>query len=107
MSRGISRRHWIVKMCAVGALLPSLDSLARESQSQGLTPLDAKDSAASALSFVTEASKASAHPLYKKGQHCASCVHYLGKPDDAAAGCNIYAGRSVPADGWCMVWSLR
>jgi High potential iron-sulfur protein len=107
MPCGISRRDLMKKVLASSALLPVLNRLASASQVEGLTPLDTKDSAASALGFVTEASSASSNPIYKKGQHCATCVHYLGQPADAMAGCNIYAGRSVPANGWCIVWSQR
>jgi|HubBroStandDraft_2_1064218.scaffolds.fasta_scaffold901995_1 hypothetical protein len=107
MLRAISRRHLIQKVLATGALIPALNCVAFGSQAQGLTPLDTKDSAASALGFVTDASNAGSNPLYKKGQHCASCAHYLGQISDAVAGCNIYAGRSVPANGWCAGWSER
>ena len=107
MPRGMSRRHLMIKVLATSALLPGLDVLAKAAQVQGLTPLDTKDSAASALGFVTDATTAGSNPLYKKGQHCASCAHYLGQTTDAIAGCNIYAGRSVPANGWCAGWSQR
>jgi hypothetical protein len=107
MLRGMSRRHLMIKVLATGAILPALNCLARAAQAEALTPLDTKDSAASALGFVTDASTANSNPLYKKGEHCASCLHYLGQPSDATAGCKIYAGRSVPANGWCTVWSQR
>jgi hypothetical protein len=107
MPRAISRRHLMIRVLATSALLPALNGLAKAAQSEGLTPLDTKDSAASALGFVTDAATASANPLYKKGQHCSSCLHYLGQPSDTTAGCKIYAGHSVPANGWCSVWSQR
>ena len=107
MPRGISRRHLMIRVLVTGALLPALDELARGASGAGLTPLDTKDSAASALGFVTDASTAGSNPLYKKGEKCASCVHFLGQPSDATGACNIYAGRSVPANGWCAGWSQR
>jgi hypothetical protein len=107
MPREMSRRHLMIKVLASSALLPVLDDLAKGSQVEGLTPLDSKDSAASALGFVTDASNAGSNPLYKKGQRCASCLHFLGQPSDAMGACNIYAGRSVPANGWCVGWSQR
>jgi hypothetical protein len=107
MSRAISRRHLLQRVLATSALIPALNCVALGSQTEGLKPLETKDSAASALGFVTEASNAASNPLYKKGQHCASCMHYLGQTSDATAGCNIYAGHSVPANGWCVVWSQR
>jgi hypothetical protein len=107
MLRGMSRRHLMIKVLATGAILPALSSLAKVAQAESLPALDAKDSAASALGFVADAAAASANPLYKKGEHCASCLHWVGQPSDATAGCNIYAGHSVPANGWCTVWSQR
>ena len=107
MSRAISRRQLMQKVLAAGALIPALNCVAIGSPTQGLTPLDTKDSAASALGFVTDASSAGSNPQYKKGQHCASCLHYLGHASDAMAGCDIYVGRSVPANGWCLGWSQR
>jgi hypothetical protein len=107
MPRGISRRHLMIKVLATSALLPGLNFVAEEAQAQSLTPLDTKDSAASALGFVTDAATASSNPIYKKGAHCATCLQYLGQPSDAMAGCKIYAGHSVPANGWCAVWSQR
>ena len=107
MPRRMSRRHLMINALTSSALLPVLGMLARDASAQGLTPLDTKDSAASALGFVTDAASASANPIYKKGQHCATCLHWVGKPTDSTAGCNIYAGHSVPANGWCTVWSLR
>jgi hypothetical protein len=107
MPRGISRRHLMIKVLAGSALLPALDTLAKGSSAEALPPLDTKDSAASALGYVTDAATAGANPLYKKGQHCATCLHFLGQPSDAMGGCNIYAGHSVPANGWCAAWSQR
>jgi len=107
MPHGISRRHLMIKVLATSAFLPGLGCLAKASQVEGLTPLDTKDSTASALGFVIDAATASSNPLYKKGERCASCVHFLGQPSDATAGCKIYAGHSVPASGWCTVWSQR
>lgn len=107
MPPGISRRQLMTKMLLAGALLPTLDCVARETPPQSLTPLEPKDSAANALGFVTDAASASSNPVFKKGQHCATCVHYLGQPSDTLAACNIYAGHSVPANGWCIVWSIR
>jgi High potential iron-sulfur protein len=107
MPRGISRRQLMMKVLAAGTLLPALNLLPQTSQGADLKPLDSKDSAASALGFVAQSATASANPLYKKGQHCASCLHFLGKQADATGGCDIYAGRSVPADGWCSAWSQR
>jgi hypothetical protein len=97
----------MMRVLATSAFLSAQNFMAGAAKSAGLTPLDTKDSAASALGFVTDASGAGSNPLYKKGQRCASCMHFLGKQSDATGGCDIYAGRWVPADGWCSAWSQR
>jgi hypothetical protein len=107
MPRWISRRHFMQRVLVASALIPALNRVALGSQAEGLKPLDTKDSAASALGFVIDASSAGSNPMYKKGQHCASCAHYQGQTSDPIGGCNIYPGRSVPANGWCAGWSAR
>lgn len=107
MSAGISRRDLIARSLLAGIVAPSLASLAGAADAPALTPLDPKDPNASALSFVAVAATAAANPAFKPGQHCAACVHYQGKPSASRAGCDIYAGHSVPAGGWCLVWTQR
>ncbi len=71
-----------------------------------LTPLDPSDPTALSLGFVNDASKvdAGANPMYKAGQTCANCQQFQGKPGDSRGGCVLFAGKSVPAAGWCKVW---
>ncbi len=71
-----------------------------------LPPLDPKDPTAVSLGFVNDSSKvdAAANPMYKADQTCANCQQFQGKPGDARGGCVLFAGKSVPAAGWCKVW---
>jgi hypothetical protein len=105
----LSRRDLMKHALAAGALVPALGLIGKESRAAALTPLDPNDPAAKSLGFVTDASKvdASANSTFKPGQHCGTCMQYQGKPGDATAGCTIFAGHSVPANGWCKVWSQR
>lgn len=109
MQHKISRRDLVKSGLIAGTLVPALGLVARQSQAAGLTPLDPNDPTAKSLGFVTDAAQvsASANPTFKTGQRCASCAQYQGKPTDATAGCNIFAGHSVPAGGWCKVWAQR
>ena len=109
MAHEISRREWVKRALVGSALIPVLSLTGRESWAAELTPLDPNDATAKALGFVTEASKVdvAAHPTYKAGQRCSTCLQYQGKPADATAGCTIFPGRSVPAAGWCQVWVQR
>ena len=79
------------------------------STAAALPPLDPKDPTAQALGFVTDATKvdAKANTTYKPDQKCSTCAQYQGKASDATAACNIFAGKSVPAGGWCKVWAQK
>ena len=109
MQHEISRRHLIKNALLAGAVVPALGLIARESRAADLKPLDANDPTAKALAYVADASHvdASANPTFKTGQRCANCMQYQGKPTDPTAACTIFPGRSVPAAGWCKVWTQR
>lgn len=48
-------------------------------------------------------------PTYKPGEHCSECRFYQGKPGEKSgyAGCQIFAGYSVDAQGWCASFNAR
>ncbi len=48
-------------------------------------------------------------PTYKPGEHCGLCRFFLGKPGQTSgyAGCQIFAGYSVDAQGWCASFNPR
>lgn len=71
-----------------------------------LPPLDPKDPQAVTLGFVLAASKvdAAANPMYVSGQNCANCMQFLGDRSGTRGGCVLFAGKSIPAQGWCKVW---
>ncbi len=109
MPHEISRRELLKSSLCAGALAPVIALVGSEARAAGLTPLDPKDPTAAALHFTIDASKvdAKANPTYKAGQRCATCAQFQGKATDATAGCNLFAGHSVPAGGWCQVWAQR
>jgi hypothetical protein len=108
MPRTIARRAFM-RHALVGCALGSVLGLTEQGRAASLTPLDPNDPTAKSLGFVTDAAqvKPADDPTYKAGQHCAVCLQFQGKPTDARAACNIYAGHSVPAGGWCRVWTQR
>jgi hypothetical protein len=79
---------------------------ARPSGAADLPALDPKDPAAVTLGFTNDAAHvdATANPTYVHGQTCANCQQFQGKPGDVRGGCVLFAGKSVPAAGWCKVW---
>jgi len=109
MQHKISRRAMVKSGLIAGALVPAIGLIGNRAGAAALPPLDPSDPTAKALSFVNDASKvnAAANPTFKPTQKCANCAQYQGKPGDASAGCNIFAGHSVPAGGWCKVWAQK
>lgn len=109
MQDKISRRALVKGGLIVGALVPAMSLLADSAAAAALPPLDPKDPTASALGFVTDATKvdAAANPTYKSTQRCGTCAQFQGKAGDTSGGCNIFAGKSVPVGGWCKVWAQK
>ena len=109
MHSKISRRALVKSGLIAGAFIPAAGLMANSATAAGLPPLDPKDPTAAALGFVTDASKvdAKANTTYKPTQKCSNCAQYQGKAGDASAACNIFAGKSVPAGGWCKVWAQK
>lgn len=40
-------------------------------------------------------------------QFCHNCTLFVGKAGDDWAGCSIFAGKKVAANGWCNSWVLK
>jgi len=85
----------------VGVATPSL------AQSQPV--LLETDATAIALGYKVDATKAdkSKFPKYTAGQQCSNCALYQGTNGDTAAGCPLFAGKSVAAKGWCSAWAKK
>jgi hypothetical protein len=109
MQSKISRRAIVKGGLIAGAFIPAMGLLANSAAAAGLPALDPKDPTAQALGFVTDAKKvdAAANATYKPNQKCGTCAQFQGKAGDATAGCNIFAGKSVPVGGWCKVWAAK
>jgi hypothetical protein len=109
MQKKITRRSIVKHGLIAGALAPALGLIGNPAGAAALPALDPNDPTAKALGFVTDASKvdASANPTYKPTQKCGNCAQFQGKQGEASAACNIFAGHSVPAGGWCKVWAQK
>jgi hypothetical protein len=48
-------------------------------------------------------------PAYKPGERCALCRFFLGKAGQTSgfAGCQIFPGYAVNANGWCASFNAR
>lgn len=104
--KSISRRTFArISLTVVGAI-PVLSLWSQSSCAAVPVALDPNDPTAKALGFVTDgkAVNTAANPTFKPSQTCATCAQYLGKASDPVGPCNIFAGKTVPATGWCKVW---
>src|ERR1700733_715674 len=84
MQGKISRRTIVKSGLIAGAFIPAMGLMSNTAAAAGLPPLDPKDPTAQALGYTSDATKG-----------------------DASGGCNIFAGKSVTAGGWCKVWAQK
>ena len=71
--------------------------------------VDEKDAQAVALGYVSDSTRADKvkYKNYVAGNNCSGCALYLGKADDAAAGCPLFPGKQVAGKGWCASWAKK
>jgi len=67
------------------------------------------DPAARAVGFSLDAATVdrARYPEHLKGQVCRKCVQFKGGPTDAWGPCMVFAGKQVPAGGWCTSFAAR
>lgn len=107
MRSKVSRRALIKGGLIAGAVLPGLGLIRSGRAAEADLPaLDPKDPTAANLGFVNDSSKVdrAANPNYTPDQTCANCQQFTGSRSAARGGCVLFAGKSVPAHGWCKVW---
>jgi High potential iron-sulfur protein len=107
--QNIATRRAVLKAgLMAGTIAPSLALIGATASAIGadLPPLDPKDAAAITFGFINDSASVdpAANPTHTSDQNCANCEQYLGKLQDAKGGCVLFAGKSVPAAGWCKVW---
>lgn len=109
MQHKMSRRAMVKRSLLAGALVPAMGLIGNGAEAAALPLLDPNDPQAKSLSYAPDGSKVNtaANPNFKPSQKCSTCAQYQGKATDATAGCNIFAGHSVPAGGWCKVWAQK
>jgi hypothetical protein len=109
MQNKISRRTVVKSAIAAGAFIPALGYFDSAFAAAALPALSPEDPTGKALGYVDDSSKvdAKANPTHKPEQKCSSCAQFLGNAGDARGGCNIFAGKSVAAGGWCKVWAKK
>ena len=72
-----------------------------------LPPLLETDAIAVSMGYKTDTAKVDPkkYPTHKPEQTCANCRFFQGA--GASGPCQIFAGKSVAAKGWCQVWAAK
>jgi hypothetical protein len=99
MKTVFSRRTLVESALKAFPFFIALDFGIQSASAAALPPLDPNDPTAKALGYVNSSAK--------PDQKCATCAQYLGQSADPSGGCNIFAGKSVAAGGWCSVWAKK
>ncbi len=103
----IARRKFI-QLSAIAAagclILPG-----REAQAQDLPKLSEDDPMGKAMKYTHDAStvEPSSRANPAADQNCANCALIQGADGDTWRPCQIFPGKVVNANGWCMVWAPK
>ena len=107
-----SRRSFLASAAvAASAALVGLRPHTARAAGGNLPNLSESDPLAKSLGYQSNASKVdqSKFPTYKAGERCGVCRFFQGTPGEASGtgGCQIFAGYSVNAQGWCASFNAR
>ena len=111
------RRRGFLKISSLAAGAFAIASRAGTSLAQpkaqdkkgALPQVDENDPTAQALGYKHDATKVDKKKFaqHQAGQTCSNCQLYQGKPTDAWAPCQIFAGKQVNGKGWCSAWAKK
>jgi len=81
----------------------------REARADDLPHLTVDDPMAKAMKYTHDASTVDAASRNNPApdQTCANCALIQGVDGDEWRPCQIFAGKSVAAKGWCSVWAPK
>ena len=99
------RRGFMMTVVAGGGVLAA----ARVSAQAAAPVLAESDPQAVALGYRSDAGKVdkTKYPQHTAAQMCGGCNFFQGKPTDAMAPCQLFAGKQVSSKGWCSAWSKK
>ncbi|MEO7709359.1 MAG: high-potential iron-sulfur protein [Caldimonas sp.] len=102
-----SRRAFVMTVVAGGSALA-----ASRVSAQAAAPapvLSEADPQAVALGYKADNTKVdkAKYPQHAATQMCNGCNFFQGKPTDAMAPCQLFAGKQVAGKGWCTAWAKK
>jgi hypothetical protein len=107
-----SRRSFLASAAvAASAALVGLRPHSARAAGENLPHLSMSDPLAKSLGYQDNAKNVdqSKFPTYKAGERCSGCRFFQGASGQSSgyAGCQIFAGYSVNADGWCASFNAK
>lgn len=100
-----SRRAFVMTV-AVGGSALAASRLTAQAAAPVLSEADPQAVALGYRADNTKVDKAK-YPQHAAGQMCSACNFFQGKPTDAMAPCQLFAGKQVSGKGWCSAWAKK
>ena len=111
-------RRGFLKLTGLGLVAATLSKVLAPStaQAQAAQPVNEKDALAQSLGYHADAKKVDVKKWPKHAgaegskQVCKDCMFYQAKGDASKtteAPCQIFAGKTVKAGGWCNSWAKK
>lgn len=104
-SPDIEARRRFLKIAAgtasVAAVAGVTGLFPRLARAQDLPHLKLDDPMAKALQYVEDATTTD-NAKHKKGDYCSNCMFYHGKAGENWGPCDLFPGKAVHANGWCV-----
>lgn len=101
-----SRRRFLKTATGSVAAVALLGLIPRRARAADLPHLSLDDPTAKALQYTEDASSVK-NPLYKPGDTCANCQFYQGASGDEFGPCQLFPGKAVHANGWCVSHAVK
>lgn len=104
-----SRRDFLVSVGTMVGATAFASTFTSVANAKALPHLTAQDPQAQALHYTEDVSKgdASNNPAHTAGAKCANCKLYQGSGGDQFGPCQLYPGKAVSANGWCMGYQKK
>ncbi|HUN71017.1 MAG TPA: high-potential iron-sulfur protein [Steroidobacteraceae bacterium] len=107
-----SRRSFLATAAvAASAVVVGLKPGSSRAAGENLPHLSESDPLAKSLGYQSSAGSVdkSKFPTYKAGEHCGLCRFFQGTSGASSGfgGCQIFAGYSVSAGGWCASFNAK
>lgn len=101
-----SRRAFVMTVVAGGSALAVSSRVSAQAAAPVLAEADPQAVALGYKADNTKVDKAK-YPQHAATQMCNGCNFFQGKPTDAMAPCQLFAGKQVAGKGWCSAYAKK